>query len=305
MGKRSILAVVFLLAGTVGALAAEAVPVSAPAARLSGMRRLSESEYRNSIADIFGADIEVQGRFEPDRRVGGLLSASSAILSITPAGFEAYTRMANAIAGQVVDARHRARLIACKPADAKAPDEACAGQVIAQYGLMLFRRPLTAEEAASRIKLAHDITVKTNDFHAGLRLVAGPAALTEDEVIAFARAYDPQWFHVDPARAAAGRWQGLIASGWQTCGVAMRLAVDHFLTGSESFGSPGLEYLKWLQPVRPGDALTLHVEVLDARRSERQPALGIVQWRWQLRNQHDLAVLELVATSLFDLGCAP
>src|SRR3569833_1949507 len=169
MSKKSVLAVVFLLAGTVGSLAAEAVPVSAPAARLSGMRRLSESEYRNSIADIFGADIEVQGRFEPDRRVGGLLSASSAILSITPAGFEAYTRMANAIAGQVVDAKHRARLIACKPADPKAPDEACAGQVFAQYGLMLFRRPLTAEETAARIKLAHDITVKTNDFHAGLR----------------------------------------------------------------------------------------------------------------------------------------
>lgn len=124
-------------------------------------------------------------------------------------------------------------------------------------------------------------------------------------MLAFARAYDPQWFHVDPARAASGRWQGLIASGWQTCGVAMRLAVDHFLAGSESFGSPGLEYLKWLQPVRPGDALTLHVEVLDARRSERQPALGIVQWRWQLHNQRELAVLELVATSLFDLGPAP
>jgi acyl dehydratase len=147
--------------------------------------------------------------------------------------------------------------------------------------------------------------VRFADFHAGLHLVAGPATLTEDEVVAFARAYDPQWFHVDPARAASGRWQGLIASGWQTCGVAMRLAVDHFLAGSESFGSPGLEYLKWLQPVRPGDALTLHVDVLDARHSERQPALGIVQWRWQLRNERDLAVLELVATSLFDLGPAP
>lgn len=143
------------------------------------------------------------------------------------------------------------------------------------------------------------------DFHVGLRLVAGPATLTEDEVVGFARAYDPQWFHADPARAATGRWRGLIASGWQTCGVAMRLAVDHFLAGSESFGSPGLEYLKWLQPVRPGDALMLHVEVLDARRSGRQPSLGIVQWRWQLRNQRDLDVLELVATSLFDLGPAP
>src|ERR1044071_5880759 len=106
MSKKSVLAVAFLLAGTVGALAAEAVPVSAPATRLSGMRRLSESEYRNSIADIFGADIEVQGRFEPDRRVGGLLSASSAILSITPAGFEAYSKMADGIAAQVVNEKN-------------------------------------------------------------------------------------------------------------------------------------------------------------------------------------------------------
>jgi len=181
---KPVFALLFLLAGTTCAMAADGVAAGAP--RLSGMRRLSESEYRNSIADIFGADIEVQGRFEPDRRVGGLLSASSAILSITPAGFEAYTAMANAIAGQVVDAKHRARLIACKPADPKAPDEACAGQVIAQYGLMLFRRPLTAEEAASRIRLAHDITVKTNDFHAGLRyglasLLAAPDFLFRTE----------------------------------------------------------------------------------------------------------------------------
>jgi acyl dehydratase len=139
------------------------------------------------------------------------------------------------------------------------------------------------------------------DFHAGQALTAGPVTLTEAEIVEFARTFDPQWFHVDPARAAQGRWQGLIASGWQTCSVAMRLVVDHFLAGSESFGSPGLEYLKWLEPVRPGDALHVHAHVLEARRSERQPALGILKWRWQLVNQNDRPVLELVATSLFDL----
>jgi len=128
--------------------------------------------------------------------------------------------------------------------------------------------------------------------------------LSEQDIVAFARSWDPQWFHTDPARAADGRWQGLIASGWHTACVAMRLAVDHLLTGSESFGSPGLDYLKWLQPVRPGDALTLHAEVLEARRSEKQPTLGVLRWRWQLRNQHDVAVLELVATSLFALAPA-
>jgi acyl dehydratase len=146
-----------------------------------------------------------------------------------------------------------------------------------------------------------DRPLRFSDFHAGQTLEAGPAALTADEIVAFAQRYDPQWFHTDAQRAAASRWQGLIASGWHTCAVAMRLAVDHFLAGSESFGSPGLEYLKWLAPVRPGDALSLRAEVLEQRRSERQPTLGILRWRWTLVNQRGEAVLDLVATSLFEL----
>ena len=144
--------------------------------------------------------------------------------------------------------------------------------------------------------------MKFADFHPGQRLVFGPASTTEAEILAFARDYDPQWFHTDVARANAGRWKGLIASGWQTCGIAMRLAVEGALGDSETFGSPGLEYLKWLAPVRPGDALLLEVEVLDVRRSERQPKLGILRWRWQLSNQDHVAVLELVATNFFDLA---
>ncbi len=93
------------------------------------------------------------------------------------------------------------------------------------------------------------------ELTAGRVIRLGPASLSEREIIAFARAYDPQWFHTDPARAATSLWQGLIASGWQTCGVAMRLVCDHILAGSESFGSPGLAYLKWENPVRAGDAL--------------------------------------------------
>ena len=144
--------------------------------------------------------------------------------------------------------------------------------------------------------------MRFDDFTVGDVLEAGPASLSADEIVAFAQRYDPQWFHADPDRAAASRWQGLIASGWQTCGVAMRLAVDNFLADSESFGSPGLDYLKWLAPVRPGDALTLRAEILDHRRSERQPSLGILRWRWTLSNQRGDAVLDLTATSFFDLG---
>jgi len=178
----SLFALVLLTASTAAAVAADAAPV----ARLASMRRLTESEYRNSIADIFGPAITVQGRFEPDRRIGGLLSASSAILSISPAGFQAYAQMADGIAGQVTDAKHRAALVACKPADVKAADDACTGQVVAQYGMLLFRRPLTAEESAARIKLAHDIAGKTGDFYAGLRyglasLMAAPDFLFRTE----------------------------------------------------------------------------------------------------------------------------
>jgi acyl dehydratase len=143
--------------------------------------------------------------------------------------------------------------------------------------------------------------VKFAEFQPGQVLMAGPTSLTRDQIIAFAVEHDPQWFHVDPQRAQQSRWNGLIASGWQTCCVAMRLAVDHFLAGSESFGSPGLQYLKWLAPVRPDDALTLHVEVLDKRRSETQPRLGILRWRWLLLNQHEEAVLDLTATSFFEV----
>jgi acyl dehydratase len=143
-----------------------------------------------------------------------------------------------------------------------------------------------------------------DQFHPGQRLTYGPATISEAEMLAFANAYDPQWFHADVERARAGRWHGLIASGWHTCSIAMRLVVDGALRESESFGSPGLEYLKWLAPVRPGDALTVHAEVLDVRRSDRNPTLGVLRWRWQLLNQAGVAVLELVATSLFDLAQA-
>ncbi|HEX7329782.1 MAG TPA: MaoC family dehydratase [Casimicrobiaceae bacterium] len=143
--------------------------------------------------------------------------------------------------------------------------------------------------------------MKFDEFKVGQILVRGPYPITREEILTFARAWDPQWFHTDPARAERGPWKGLIASGWQTCGIAMRLAVTGILDDSETFGSPGLEYLKWLAPVRPGDSLTLHAEVLDVRCSEKKPTLGILRWRWRVENQEGIAVLELVATSLFDL----
>jgi acyl dehydratase len=149
--------------------------------------------------------------------------------------------------------------------------------------------------------------MKFADFHVGQRIEAGPsAAVGEAEVIAFATAYDPQWFHVDPDAAARGRFGGLIASGWQTCGIAMRLVADAALHDSESFASPGLVYVRWPNPVRPGDRLRLIATVIETRRSRSQPDLGILRWRWQLFNDADGSeVLDLEATSLFDLAARP
>jgi acyl dehydratase len=144
--------------------------------------------------------------------------------------------------------------------------------------------------------------MKFAEFHVGQTIAAGPCSIGETEIIEFATKYDPQWFHTDIDASSEGRHQGLIASGWQTCGIAMRLAVEQALHGSESFASPGLAYLKWTHPVRPGDSLTLQATVIETRRSQTQPSLGILRWRWQLFNQDMIEVLDLEATSLFDLS---
>jgi acyl dehydratase len=130
---------------------------------------------------------------------------------------------------------------------------------------------------------------------------AGPYEITEAEILGFASVYDPQWFHADKAAAERGRFQGLIASGWQTCGIAMRLATQAALDGSESFASPGASYVKWPNPVRPGDRLTLRATVIEPRRAKTQATLGLLRWRWQLFNQHGAEVLDLEVTSLFEL----
>jgi acyl dehydratase len=143
--------------------------------------------------------------------------------------------------------------------------------------------------------------MKFAEFHAGQVIEAGPYLVTEAELLQFANAYDPQWFHTDAEAAADGPFGGLIASGWHTGGIAMRLVTDAALAGSESFASPGLAYVKWPNPVRPGDALRLVADVIEVRRSEKRPTLGILRWRWRLFNQREQLALDLEATSLFKL----
>jgi len=143
--------------------------------------------------------------------------------------------------------------------------------------------------------------MKFADFHAGQVIEAGPYLLSEEELVGFARSYDPQWFHTDAEASRESPFGGLIASGWHTCAIAMRLVVEAALAGSESFASPGLEHVRWPNPVRPGDALRLVADVIEVRRSESKPTLGILRWRWRLFNQRELMVLDVEVTSLFRL----
>lgn len=147
--------------------------------------------------------------------------------------------------------------------------------------------------------------MKFNEFHPGQVIEAGPLEVTEADILDFARRWDPQWFHTDAQAAAGGPFGGLIASGMHTLAIAMRLLVPVTLAGSESLASPGLAYVKWPHPVRPGDSLRLRITVLEVRRSGSKPELGIVRWRWQLHNQDGHEVLDTEATSLFKLTDTP
>jgi len=147
--------------------------------------------------------------------------------------------------------------------------------------------------------------MKFSEFKVGMVIKNGPVVVTETEMLEFAKAYDPQWFHVNPEQAKEGRWDGLIASGWLTCGLAMRMAVDAALKNSECFASPGLERLRWILPVRAGDALRLEATIDSLRTSSTRSDLGILRWTWRVFNQRDEHVLEIEATSLFDLEAEP
>jgi hypothetical protein len=154
---------------------------------VNSLRLLTESEYRNSIRDIFGADIVVEGRFDPARRTGGLLAASSTVLSVTPAGLESFSKMADKIAAQVVDEKHRAKLVGCAPKDTKTADDSCAKAFLDRYGRLLFRRPVSADELKSRVALAGVQAQSSHDFYTGLgnslaTLLYSPAFLFRHEI---------------------------------------------------------------------------------------------------------------------------
>jgi acyl dehydratase len=136
------------------------------------------------------------------------------------------------------------------------------------------------------------------DYPPGAVFTAGTIAVTAEEIIEFAGKYDPQPMHTDPAAAARGQFGGLIASGWHTGAMMMRLFADNFLSPSSSVASPGLDELRWLKPVRPGDALSLRVTILEARPSRSRPQQGIVRSLVEVLNQQSEVVMSLRPISL-------
>lgn len=175
--KAHVCALSTLLMGTTAFGATAASPVVGPTASIPasplvkvGVRRITESQYRHTIADIFGSDIKINARFEPEKREEGLLALGSAQLSLTSSGFEQYFELASTISEQVVSEKQRATSVACKPIDAAKPDDACARQFIESYGARLFRRPLTELEVAARLKSASVGATQAKDFYAGLKL---------------------------------------------------------------------------------------------------------------------------------------
>jgi len=137
------------------------------------------------------------------------------------------------------------------------------------------------------------------DFRPGESITLGSHAVTEAEIIAFAREYDPQVFHTDPEAARRSTFGGLVASGWHSCGIFMRLLVDGLLKESSALASPGVDEIRWLKPVRPGDILQARLTVLDARPSRSKPDRGLVRHTGELSNQRGEVVMTMRALSLF------
>jgi acyl dehydratase len=141
------------------------------------------------------------------------------------------------------------------------------------------------------------------DYTPGAVFTSGAITVSEAEIIDFARQYDPQAMHTDPAAAATGRFGGLIASGWHTAAMMMRLFATNFLSPASSVASPGIDELRWLQPVRPGDVLSLRVTIVEARRSRSRPGEGVVRSFIEVLNQDGAVVMSLKPISL--IACRP
>lgn len=136
------------------------------------------------------------------------------------------------------------------------------------------------------------------DFPVGVRRQIGSRTVDEAEVIRFAKEFDPQPFHIDKEAAAAGFYGGIIASGWHTCSMTMRLMVDGYLSDSAALGSPGIDELRWLRPVRPGDTLTVYSTVAGVKVSTTKPDRAVMTTKTEVENQNGEVVLTMLGKTM-------
>ena len=170
------------------------------------------------------------------------------------------------------------------------------GRVTVSFGTdVLLTRSGRVAILASVTDLPEHTAWYFEDYVPGLTVDCGSFSITEAEIIAFAKEYDPQPFHVDPVAAADGPFRGLIASGWQTTSLMMRLLVEHFLSPETSLGAAGVDEIRWPSPVRPGDTLRVRGTVLDTRRSKSKPDRGIVRSIAEVTNQRGETVMRATA----------
>jgi acyl dehydratase len=149
-------------------------------------------------------------------------------------------------------------------------------------------------------------TLYFEDFEPGDRMeLPGRYTFDRDEMLAFARQFDPQPFHLDEEAASRSIYGGLIASGWHTVAACFKLAVDGVIHRVASMGSPGVDEIRWLKPLRAGDTIAVTLEVLEIRPSQSRPDRGIIHTRYEVRNQRDELVMTMRGMGMFARRPAP
>ena len=138
------------------------------------------------------------------------------------------------------------------------------------------------------------------DFEPGAVSIYGPRLVTREEIIAFAAEFDPQPIHLDEAAASASLLGGLSASGWHTCALLMRMIADGFVLDSASLGSPGVDELRWLKPLRPGTQIRVRGTVLDKRASNSRPEMGFVKSHFEVLDELDAPMATLTTTLMLE-----
>ena len=154
-------------------------------------------------------------------------------------------------------------------------------------------------EVAANTPKPRNIRWYWEDFPVGNVREFGAMPVTREAILAFASQFDPQPFHMNDAAAAASLFGKLSASGWHTCAMAMRMMCDDYLLDSSSLGSPGIDSLRWTQPVHPGDTLSVRLTTLEARPMASRPTVGLVLSEWGVLNQHRELVLTMQGWGMF------